>query len=161
MEGRRDPREGGQVSAPDESVVVYRSNEQHDGFYDLCVFTTSRAEADDVEYRALRVAAYDALLAPLPVLAIPRAIPSDPSVFTQLGPLPHARIETSLCLAALLHRCAQWTIAQIEEGGSLEDQQAQAGEPVGETVASPFDSPLPPMPAKPPKAWRNKKRRWK
>ena len=53
------------MSAPDESVVVYRSNEQHDGFYDLCVFTTSRAEADDVEYRALRVAAYDALLARL------------------------------------------------------------------------------------------------
>jgi hypothetical protein len=124
---------------------------------DLLVRRVAEAEP----WHALDGEAYDALRAPLPAFAIPRAIPSDPSVFTQLGPLPHARIETSLCLAALLHRCAQWTIAQIEEGGSLEDQQAQAGEGAPEAVASPFDSPLPPMPAKPPKAWRNKKRRWK
>ncbi len=113
-------------------------------------------------WHALDEAAYDVLRAPLPSFAIPRAIPSDPSVFTQLGPLPHARIEASLCLAALLHRCAQWTIVQIEEGGSLEEQAAHAGEAAPEAVpASPFDSPLPPLPAKPPKAWRNKKRRWK
>jgi len=57
----------------------------------------------------LRIApeAYDAPPVPIPEVVLPRAIPADPSVFIQLGPLPHARIEASLCLAALMHRTAQ------------------------------------------------------
>ena len=99
--------------------------------------------------------AFDALPAPLPELAIPRTIPSDPSVFTQLGPLPHARIEASLCLAALMHRTAQWVHQQIEDGpGRLEDDEGE-----GESPSSPFDAPLPPPP-RPNRAWRHKKKRW-
>lgn len=96
--------------------------------------------------------AFDGLPSPLPEVVIPRAIPPDPAVFTQLGPLPHARIEASLCLAALLHRTAQWTQQQIETGESnLESPGFE-----GEVVSSPFDTPLPA-----PKPWKPKKRKWK
>jgi uncharacterized Zn finger protein len=100
---------------------------------------------------------YDRLAAKFPDLAIPRSIPSDPSVFIQLGPLPHARIEASLCLAALMHRTAQVVQQQIEEGvGNMEDAEAAA-----DTAApSPFESPMPPQIPQP-KNWRHKKRRWK
>lgn len=98
--------------------------------------------------------AYDMPPQPLPDMAIPRSIPSDPAVFVQLGPLPHARIEASLCLAALMHRTAQVVQQQIEEGmGNLEDAEGGEREP----EASPFDSPMPPKAG----GWRPKKRRWK
>jgi uncharacterized Zn finger protein len=107
----------------------------------------------------LRVAEdrYDASSVPLPDVPLPRSIPPDPSVFIQLGPLPHARIETSLCLAALMHRTAQVVQLQIEEGvENMEDPEPASPEPA---PASPFESPLPaPAAARP---WRtNKKRRW-
>ena len=106
-------------------------------------------------WAALPEAAYDALPASLPDLAIPRTIPPDPSVFTQLGPLPHARIEASLCLAALMHRTAQWVHQQIEDGpGRLEDAEGDA-----ESQASPFDTPLQPV-TRPSRNWRHKKKRW-
>ena len=93
---------------------------------------------------------------PLPEVPIPRAIPADPSVFIQLGPLPHARIEASLCLAALMHRTAQVVQLQIEEGvGNMEDPEPQPAE----TAVSPFETPITPAPAA--KPWRhNKKRRF-
>ena len=102
--------------------------------------------------------AYDALQARLPDLILPRNLPTDPSVFVQLGPLPHARIEASLCLAALMHRTAQVVQQQIEEGvGNLEEEPEGAADPV---APSPFESQIPPqMPQ--PKNWRHKKRRWK
>jgi uncharacterized Zn finger protein len=99
--------------------------------------------------------AYDAPPVPLPDIALPRTIPADPSVFIQLGPLPHARIEASLCLAALMHRTAQVVQMQIEEGvENMEDP-----EPADLPEPSPFETPIPATPiAKP---WRhNKKRRW-
>ncbi len=106
-----------------------------------------RIDADD----------YDRLAAKFPDLAIPRSIPSDPSVFIQLGPLPHARIEASLCLAALMHRTAQVVQQQIEEGvGNMEDAEAAADA----AAPSPFESPMPPQIPQP-KNWRHKKRRWK
>ncbi|HNX93859.1 MAG TPA: SWIM zinc finger family protein [Holophaga sp.] len=99
---------------------------------------------------------FDKPCARLPEVTIPRAIPSDPSVFIQLGPLPHARIEASLCLAALMHRTAQVVQQQIEEGVSgMEDPEAAA-----ENAPSPFESPMPPT-VHTQKAWRHKKRRWK
>jgi uncharacterized Zn finger protein len=99
---------------------------------------------------------YDRLVTELPDIIIPRQIPGDPAVFTQLGPLPHARIEASLCLAALMHRGAQWMQQQIEEGASsMED----GGDPHGEEgEPSPFDSPLPPPPVR---TWKHRRRRWK
>jgi hypothetical protein len=100
---------------------------------------------------------YDLPPVPLPEIGLPRTIPADPSVFIQLGPLPHARIEASLCLAALMHRTAQVVQLQIEEGvDTMEDPEAPADTP----APSPFETP---MPAPPPssKPWRhNKKRRW-
>jgi len=99
--------------------------------------------------------AYDAPPVPLPDIALPRTIPADPSVFIQLGPLPHARIEASLCLAALMHRTAQVVQMQIEEGvENMEDP-----EPADLPAPSPFETPIPaPSMTKP---WRhNKKRRW-
>jgi uncharacterized Zn finger protein len=100
---------------------------------------------------------YDSLACKFPELSIPRSLPSDPSVFIQLGPLPHARIEASLCLAALMHRTGQVVQQQIEEGvGNLEDAEAAADA----VAASPFESPIPPQIPQP-KNWRHKKRRWK
>ena len=99
---------------------------------------------------------YDTPPVPLPDIALPRTIPADPSVFIQLGPLPHARIEASLCLAALMHRTAQVVQLQIEEGvDSMEDPEPADLPP----APSPFETPIPAAPiAKP---WRhNKKRRW-
>jgi uncharacterized Zn finger protein len=99
--------------------------------------------------------AYDQPPVPLPDIALPRTIPADPSVFIQLGPLPHARIEASLCLAALMHRTAQVVQLQIEEGvDNMEDPEpAETPEP------SPFETPIPAPPVA--KPWRhNKKRRW-
>ncbi len=99
---------------------------------------------------------YDTLRGELPHIAIPRFIPPDPDVFSQLGPLPHARIEASLCLAALLHRTSQWTQKQIEDGSAeLDDQHHD------DAVASPFDSPASVAPGFPQRAWRSKKRRRK
>ena len=96
---------------------------------------------------------YDRLQGALPDIIIPRQIPPDPALFTQLGPLPHARIEASLCLAALMHRGAQWMQQQIEEGSSnLEDHPAEPGE------NSPFDTPIP---AAAPRVWKHRRRRWK
>lgn len=100
-------------------------------------------------------AEYDRLKGELPLISIPRVIPPDPSVFTQLGPLPHARIEASLCLAALMHRAAQWVQQQIEEG----PRELEGGEPFDpSTPASPFDAPAAEL--RPAKPWRHK-RRWK
>nr|WP_320132983.1 SWIM zinc finger family protein [uncultured Holophaga sp.] len=100
--------------------------------------------------------AYDRPQGELPEITISREIPSDPAVFIQLGPLPHARIEASLCLAALLHRTAQMVKQQIEEGvGNLEDAE---GAPE-QAAPSPFDSPVPAAPARS-RNWRNRKRRW-
>jgi len=99
--------------------------------------------------------AYDAPPVPLPEIALPRTIPADPSVFIQLGPLPHARIEASLCLAALMHRTAQVVQLQIEEGvGNMEEPELNEAPP-----PSPFETPIPaPSSSKP---WRHsKKRRW-
>ena len=98
---------------------------------------------------------YDAPPQPFADIALPRTIPADPSVFIQLGPLPHARIEASLCLAALMHRTAQVVQVQIEEGVESMDDP----EPAEPTAPSPFETPLPaPSMSKP---WRhNKKRRW-
>jgi hypothetical protein len=81
-------------------------------------------------------------------------------VFIQLGPLPHARIEASLCLAALMHRTAQVVQIQIEEGvGSMEEPELPVQDLPQEVCASPFESPLPASPTS--KPWRhNKKRRW-
>ncbi len=118
-----------------------------------------REQQEPQPWRPLPEEAYDALPMPLPDIVIPRAIPPDPSVFTQLGPLPHARIETSLCLAALMHRTAQWVQQQIEEGPRrLEDSD---GEEAGDLnqPASPFDAPLPAI-SRPARNWHNKKRRW-
>jgi uncharacterized Zn finger protein len=101
--------------------------------------------------------AFDQPPVPLPEVPLPRSIPADPSVFIQLGPLPHARIEASLCLAALMHRTAQVVQVQIEEGvGNMEDPENPMP---GDAPASPFETPIPaPAAAKP---WRhNKKRRW-
>ena len=100
--------------------------------------------------------AYDALQARLPDLVLPRNLPPDPSVFVQLGPLPHARIEASLCLAALMHRTAQVVQQQIEEGvGNLEDAHDRETQP-----ASPFESALPPPAPSSKRPWKHKKRRW-
>jgi len=97
---------------------------------------------------------YDSLLGPLPSVAIPRSISPDPSVFVQLGPLPHARIEASLCLAALMHRTAQMVQKQIEDGvGAIEDENGDAENP------SPFESPLPlKVSHRARRHWRQKKR---
>ncbi|HEX9080821.1 MAG TPA: SWIM zinc finger family protein [Holophagaceae bacterium] len=112
-----------------------------------------RAQEQPEPWQAMPEPAFDALPAPLPDVVIPRAIPPDPSVFTQLGPLPHARIEASLCLAALMHRTAQWVHQQIEDGpGRMEDEEA-------ESQASPFDAPLPPL-QRPNRPWRHRKKRW-
>ena len=116
----------------------------------------SHHEASADPWRRVAPEAYDALRAELPHIVIPRSIPPDPDVFSQLGPLPHARIEASLCLAALLHRTAQWTQKQIEEGTTeLEDQTHE------DTVASPFDSPAPLATPQHSRLWRAKKRRRK
>jgi uncharacterized Zn finger protein len=100
---------------------------------------------------------YDSLPAPLPSVTIPRHISPDPSVFVQLGPLPHARIESSLCLAALMHRTAQVVQRQIEEGvGEIE---YDGGEAESET-ASPFETPLPSrINHRPHRNWRHKRKR--
>jgi uncharacterized Zn finger protein len=100
---------------------------------------------------------YDAPPVPLPDIALPRTIPADPSVFIQLGPLPHARIEASLCLAALMHRTAQVVQMQIEEGvDTMEDPEPPEAPP---PAPSPFETPIPAPPVA--KPWRhNKKRRW-
>jgi uncharacterized Zn finger protein len=99
---------------------------------------------------------YDRPPLPLPEVPIPRAIPADPSVFIQLGPLPHARIEASLCLAALLHRTAQVVQLQIEEGvDNMDDPEPVPADP----SPSPFETPIPAVATA--KPWRhNKKRRW-
>jgi uncharacterized Zn finger protein len=99
---------------------------------------------------------YNTLTRPLPDIVIPRSIPSDPSVFVQLGPLPHARIEASLCLAALLHRTAQVVQQQIEEGvGNMDEPEGTE-----DAAPSPFDSPLPTPNTNHTNPWRPKKRRW-
>ena len=99
--------------------------------------------------------AYDTPPGPVPEVPLPRSIPEDPSVFIQLGPLPHARIEASLCLAALMRRTAQVVQLQIEEGvDSMEDP-----DPPDSPAPSPFETPIPAPPAA--KPWRHsKKRRW-
>jgi len=104
---------------------------------------------------------YDTPPVTIPEVALPRSIPADPSVFIQLGPLPHARIEASVCLAALMHRTAQIVQKQIEEGiGTMEEADPASYEPAPEPPASsPFETPLPA--SSNPKPWRhNKKRRW-
>jgi uncharacterized Zn finger protein len=108
-------------------------------------------------WHAMEEEAFGRLPNPLPEIVIPRSIPCDPSVFVQLGPLPHARIEASLCLAALMHRTAQVVQQQIEEGvGNMEESEASAGE---SSAPSPFNSPLP-SPTQQANPWRYKKRRW-
>jgi uncharacterized Zn finger protein len=103
--------------------------------------------------------AYDMPPVPIPEVPLPRAIPGDPSVFIQLGPLPHARIEASLCLAALMHRTAQVVQVQIEEGmGNLEEAEPQAQD-APEPAASPFETPIPAPTACQP-GGHPQKRRW-
>jgi uncharacterized Zn finger protein len=116
------------------------------------------ARGDDLTdpWKRVDPADYDHLGAELPDIVIPRQIPGDPAVFTQLGPLPHARIEASLCLAALMHRCAQWMQQQIEDGASSMEDSGDL--PGGEEAPSPFDSPLPRVPVR---AWKHRRRRWK
>lgn len=104
-------------------------------------------------------AQYDQVRQQLPELSISRSIPADPSVFVQLGPLPHARIEASLCLAALMHRTAQIVQTQIEEGVDTMEEAEPGSENALEAVASPFDSPMPLNTARH-KHWRGKKRKW-
>ena len=88
--------------------------------------------------------AYDAPPVPIPEIALPRAIPADPSVFIQLGPLPHARIEASLCLAALMHRTAQVVQIQIEEGvGNMEEPEPRPGDPGARRLALRIPHPRP------------------
>jgi len=98
---------------------------------------------------------YDTSPVLLPDIILPRTIPADPSVFIQLGPLPHARIEVSLCLAALMHRTAQVVQLQIEDGiGNMEELES-----AGTVISSPFETPIQNTPT--PKTRRhNKKRRW-
>ena len=113
----------------------------------------SPPEAPAEPWKRIVEEAYDDLGGTLPDIVIPRQIPADPALFTQLGPLPHARIEASLCLASLMHRGAQWMQQQIEEGSSsLEDPAGEGSE------SSPFDTPLP---TAAPKAWKHRRRRWK
>ncbi len=113
----------------------------------------SPPEAPVEPWKRIAEEAYDELGGTLPDIVIPRQIPADPALFTQLGPLPHARIEASLCLASLMHRGAQWMQQQIEEGSSsLEDPAGEGSE------SSPFDAPLP---VAAPKAWKHRRRRWK
>lgn len=98
---------------------------------------------------------YDVFPIPLPDIVLPRTIPADPSVFIQLGPLPHARIEVSFCLAALMHRTAQVVQLQIEDGiGNMEGIESD-----GAVILSPFETPIynPPIPKI---SRHNKKRRW-
>jgi uncharacterized Zn finger protein len=97
---------------------------------------------------------YDASPNPLPFVVIPRYISPDPSVFVQLGPLPHARIEASICLAALMHRTARVVQKQIEEGsGELEGDDEEL------EIASPFEAPLPQAGPRQHRSWRHKRRR--
>jgi uncharacterized Zn finger protein len=103
---------------------------------------------------------FDAQPALMPSVAIPRNISSDPSVFVQLGPLPHAPIEASLCLAALMHRTAQVVQKQIEDGVGVIEDNGTEGESEAET-ASPFETPLPPQTNQRfPRSWRHKRKRW-
>jgi hypothetical protein len=118
-----------------------------------------REVATPQPWQALPEEAYDALPMPLPDVVIPRTIPPDPSVFSQLGPLPYARIETSLCLASLMHRTAQWVQQQIEDGPRRMDDGEGEGEGESEQPASPFEAPLEAA-VKPNRNWRHKKRRW-
>jgi len=106
-------------------------------------------------WRQIPAEEYDALPDSLPYVLIPRAISPDPLVFVQLGPLPHARIEVSLCLAALMHRTAQVVQGQIEEGvGAIEDDGTET------EIASPFETPLPPRAnQRQHRHWRHKRRR--
>jgi uncharacterized Zn finger protein len=98
---------------------------------------------------------YDALPVPLPDIVLPRTIPADPSVFIQLGQLPHARIEVSFCLAALMHRTAQVVQLQIEDGiGNMEETESD-----GTTISSPFETPIHNPPVSKTRR-HNKKRRW-
>ncbi len=113
-----------------------------------------RVHAQPGPWTRIPEAAFDALPGPLPEVVIPRAIPPDPSVFTQLGPLPHARIEASLCLAALMHRAAQWVHQQIEEGPAR--MELEEGEP----QPSPFDTPVAPLHPPSGRPWRHRKKRW-
>ena len=101
--------------------------------------------------------------APLPTVSIPRAIPADPSVFSQLGPLPHARIEASLSLAALMHRTAEWIQQGIVSGRSDENLESNGPGESEKIVkeASPFDSPTPIIRAGNQRPWRGKRRRWR
>ena len=99
---------------------------------------------------------YDSIPIPLPDIVLPRTIPADPSVFIQLGPLPHARIEVSLCLAALMHRTAQVVQLQIEDGvGDMGELESD-----GATVSSPFETPIHNPPPILKVRRHNKKRRW-
>jgi hypothetical protein len=107
-------------------------------------------------WRPVPPEAYDAP-GQLPSVVIPRTISPDPSVFVQLGPLPHARIESSICLAALMYRTAQVVQKQIEDGyGDMEgsaDGQPEPGE------ASPYETPLPQQPPRQHRHWRHRGRR--
>jgi len=104
----------------------------------------------------------------LPSIVIPRAISPDPSVFVQLGPLPHARIESSICLAALMYRTAQIVQRQIEdgygemEGGRAAEQTAptEPSEQAEPETVSPYETPLPEQPTpRTHRHWRNRNRR--
>jgi hypothetical protein len=128
-------------------------------------------------WRAVPQDAFD-VAGQLPSIAIPRTISPDPSVFVQLGPLPHARIESSICLAALMYRTAQVVQRQIEDGygdmeggGAAAEDQGQASQDEAPAQGqadpcdapgptSPFDTPLPRRPApRPRRHWRNRGRR--
>lgn len=98
---------------------------------------------------------YDTPPTPLPDITLPRAIPADPSIFTQLGPLPHAKIEVSLCLAALLHRAAKIIKLQIEDGiNGMENSELD-----NDNIPSPFETSAF-IPSISRARRHNKKRRW-
>ena len=119
--------------------------------------------APSSSWEAMPVERYVDCAAPLPTVSIPRAIPADPNVFSQLGPLPHARIEASLSLAALMHRTAEWIQQGIVSGRSDETIDT-TGTGEDEKIikeASPFDSPTAIIRAGNQRPWRGKRRRWR
>jgi uncharacterized Zn finger protein len=111
-------------------------------------------------WHGVPVESFDLPPKPLPSVVIPRYISPDPSVFVQLGPLPHARIEASICLAALMHRTARVVQKQIEEGNVELEGNEESNEEEFE-VASPFETPLPQASLRPHRNWRHKRRRSK
>lgn len=114
-----------------------------------------------VAWEARTAEAYVAFPRPLPVVGIPRVIPADPAAFAQLGPLPHARIEASLSLAALMHRTAEWLQQGIETGRQEMESNSETDAEKIVKEASPFDSQSTIIRAGNQRPWRGKRKRWR